>query len=97
MLLLPDFFIFWVKDSLGAQKGTVDISDGPSNSASGGELTQLEQILKKKTFTRQVVLCFGILTKMVVSRVLIAESTTCTVVLFHHKIFVYELIASQCW
>lgn len=39
-------------DSLGAQKGTVDISDGPSNSASGGELTELEQILKKKTFSR---------------------------------------------
>ncbi|EXB39575.1 hypothetical protein L484_012581 [Morus notabilis] len=39
-------------DFHGAQKQIVDLSDGPSNSVSGGKLTELEQILKQKTFTR---------------------------------------------
>lgn len=44
------FFVY--KDFPGAQKQIDDLSDGPSNSVSGGELTELEQILKQKTFTR---------------------------------------------
>ncbi|XP_062091704.1 nuclear pore complex protein NUP1 isoform X2 [Humulus lupulus] len=39
-------------DSSGAQKGAIDQSNGPSTSFSGGELTELEQILQQKTFTR---------------------------------------------
>ncbi|KAL5568674.1 hypothetical protein UlMin_025249 [Ulmus minor] len=38
-------------DSPGLQ-GAVDLSAGPSNSANKGELTELEQILKQKTYTR---------------------------------------------
>ncbi|KAF4354057.1 hypothetical protein F8388_002457 [Cannabis sativa] len=40
-------------DSSGAQKGAIDQSDGPSNNSSREELTELEQILQQKTFTRQ--------------------------------------------
>ena len=44
--------MFLIKDSPGLQ-GDVDLSADPSNSANEGELTELEQILKQKTYTRQ--------------------------------------------
>lgn len=40
------------KDSPGVQRGAIDLVDKSSSSSDKGGLTELEQILKQKTFTR---------------------------------------------
>lgn len=47
--------MYTVKDLPGVLKGTIGQCSGPSHPSTtgdGGELTELEQILEQKTFTR---------------------------------------------
>lgn len=53
---------FW-KGSPGEQLEAVEQIDGPSKCANGGGLSDLEQILKQKTFSRQVFVHFVITLK----------------------------------
>lgn len=46
--------LFLWKDNAVERRGAVDQSDAPSKSSNGGGMNELEQILKQKTFTRQV-------------------------------------------
>ncbi|KAF3434398.1 hypothetical protein FNV43_RR25501 [Rhamnella rubrinervis] len=47
-------------DTPGEQREAVEQIDSPSKCANGGGLNDLEQILKQKTFSRQVFVCFVI-------------------------------------